>query len=95
MVAAVVFCAGLAMAPMFPTTLAMVGDAFPRGTASAMGIAITCGWLGVVASSPVIGWLAGPTKTGLQVALLALPAASGLMVLVNLALRPQLKRSPA
>jgi fucose permease len=95
MVAAVVFCAGMAMAPMFPTTLAMIGDAFPRGTASAMGIAITCGWLGVVASSPVIGWLAGPTKTGLQVALLALPAASALMVVVNLALQPQLKRSPA
>jgi len=93
MVAAVVFCAGLAMAPMFPTTLAMVGDAFPRGTASAMGIAITCGWLGIVASSPVIGWLAGPAKATLQVALRALPAASVLMVVVSLALRPLLKQS--
>src|ERR1019366_7053459 len=36
-----VFCAGLAMAPVFPTTLAMVGDAFPRMTATAMGLAIT------------------------------------------------------
>src|SRR5262249_4948439 len=26
----VVFCAGLAMAPVFPTTLAIVGDAFPK-----------------------------------------------------------------
>ena len=95
LVAVVVFCAGLAMAPMFPTTLAMVGDAFPRGTASAMGIAITCGWLGIVASSPVIGWFAGPTKAELQTALLVLPAASVLMIVVNLALRPLLKTSPA
>lgn len=94
-VAAVVFCAGLAMAPMFPTTLAMIGDAFLRGTASAMGIAITCGWLGIVASSPLIGWFAGPTKANLQIALLALPAASAMLVVVNLALRPLLKKSPA
>jgi len=26
----VVFCAGLAMAPVFPTTLGIVGDAFPK-----------------------------------------------------------------
>ena len=41
-----VFCAGLAMAPVFPTTLAMTGDAFPRATATAMGIVITFGWIG-------------------------------------------------
>jgi fucose permease len=91
--AAVVFCAGMAMAPVFPTTLAMVGDAFPRRTASAMGIAITSGWLGIVASSPVIGWLAGPAKANLQKALLVVPAASALMVVVNLAMRPLLKKS--
>jgi MFS family permease len=78
---------------MFPTTLAMVGDAFPRGTASAMGVAITCGWLGIVASSPVIGWFAGPTKTNFQTALLVLPAASALMVVVSLAMGPMLKKT--
>ena len=42
--AALVFLGGIAMAPVFPTTLAMVGDVFPRMTATAMGIVITCGW---------------------------------------------------
>jgi fucose permease len=85
-----VFCAGLAMAPVFPTTLAMVGDAFPVGTASAMGIAITSGWLGLTFSSKIIGVIGA--SSGLKTALLVLPAASVLMVIVNLMLRPMLKR---
>jgi fucose permease len=85
-----VFCAGLAMAPMFPTTLAMVGDAFPRMTATAMGIVITCGWLGLVVSSPIIGNVSN--SSGLGTALLLLPGFSVLMVVVNLGLRPLLKK---
>ncbi|HVO97781.1 MAG TPA: MFS transporter [Bryobacteraceae bacterium] len=87
-----VFCAGLAMAPVFPTTLAMVADAFPRGTATAMGIVITCGWLGLVVSSPIIGGIAGKDNAHLGTALLLLPAFSIAMVLVNLALRPMLAK---
>ncbi len=87
-----VFCAGLAMAPVFPTTLAMVADAFPRGTATAMGIVITCGWLGLLVSSPIIGSVAGKDNSNLGTALLLLPAFSGAMVLVNLALRPMLAK---
>jgi fucose permease len=87
-----VFCAGLAMAPVFPTTLAMVADAFPRGTATAMGIVITCGWLGLVVSSPIIGAVAGQGNANLGRALLLLPAFSIAMVLVNLALRPMLAK---
>jgi fucose permease len=87
-----VFCAGLAMAPVFPTTLAMVADAFPRGTATAMGIVITCGWLGLVVSTPIIGAVAGANNANLGQALLLLPAFSVAMVLVNLALRPMLAR---
>jgi fucose permease len=87
-----VFCAGLAMAPVFPTTLAMVADAFPRGTATAMGIVITCGWLGLVVSSPIIGAVAGKDNANLGHSLLLLPAFSVAMVLVNLALRPMLAR---
>jgi fucose permease len=87
-----VFCAGLAMAPVFPTTLAMVGDAFPKGTATAMGIAITSGWIGLAVSSRIIGALAGSDPKGLKDALLVLPAFSVAMVLVNLALRPMLRR---
>ena len=85
-----VFCAGLAMAPMFPTTLAMVGDAFPRMTGTAMGIVITCGWIGLAVSSPIIGNVAN--SSSLQTALLLLPAFSVAMILVNLAMRPMLKK---
>jgi fucose permease len=94
-VAVVVFLAGLAMAPMFPTALAMVGDAFPRGTASAMGIAITFGWIGLAVSSNIIGDLAGPTKENLGNALLILPAFSVVMVFVSLVLRSFLNRGAA
>ena len=87
-----VFLAGIAMAPVFPTTLAMVGDAFPRMTATAMGIVITCGWIGLLVSSPIIGAIAGGSDANLKSALLLLPACSVLMVLVNLALRPALKQ---
>lgn len=89
---ALVFCAGLAMAPVFPTTLAMVGDAYPRSTATAMGIAITFGWLGLTFSSKIIGAIAGSDPARLGTALLVLPAASVLMILVNLALRPMLRK---
>jgi fucose permease len=89
--AVLVFCAGVAMAPVFPTTLAMVGDAFPRMTATAMGIAITSGWIGLAVSSSIIGAIAGADPTRIKTALLVLPAFSVLMILVNLAVRPMLK----
>jgi fucose permease len=88
-----VFCAGLAMAPVFPTTLGMVGDAFPRMTATAMGIVITFGWIGLAVSSPIIGAIAGAGNANLQQALMVIPAAGILMVLVNLVLRPMLKKA--
>jgi fucose permease len=88
---AAVFCAGLAMAPVFPTTLAMVGGAFPKATATAMGFVITSGWIGFAASSPIIGAIAGDDPKRLQTALLLFPAAAILMIIVNLVLRPMLK----
>ncbi len=90
-----VFCAGLAMAPVFPTTLAMVGDAFPKGTATAMGLVITCGWIGLAVSSGIIGAIAGTDPKRLKTALLILPAFSLVMIAVNLVLRPMLSRARA
>ena len=90
-----VFCAGLAMAPVFPTTLAMVGDAFPRTSATAMGIVITCGWVGLAVSSGIIGSIAGSQDTQLKTALLVIPIASAIMVVVNLLIRPMLHRKDA
>ena len=80
-----VFAAGFSMAPVFPTTLAMVADSFPRGPATAMGIAITSGWIGLAVSSPIIGSIAASGT--LRHALLLLPVLASAMVLVNLVLR--------
>ncbi len=82
-----VFFAGVAMAPVFPTVLAMVGDSFKQMTATAMGLVITSGWIGLAVSSRVIGSIAGGDPKRLKSALLVLPAASVAMVLTNLALR--------
>jgi fucose permease len=81
-----VFLAGVAMAPVFPTALSVVGAKFTTNTATAIGAAVTCGWLGLVTSSPIIGGIAGNEASGLKKALLLLPAAGALMFLVTLAL---------
>jgi MFS family permease len=75
------------MAPVFPTTLAIVGDAFPRMTGTAMGIVITSGWIGLAVSSRIIGSIGGGDPKRLKKALLVLPGAAILMVVVNLALQ--------
>jgi fucose permease len=82
-----VFLAGVSMAPVFPTTLAIVGDAFPRMTGTAIGFAITCGWAGLAVSSRVIGVIAGGDPKRLKRALLLIPAFSLVMVALNLAIR--------
>jgi fucose permease len=85
-----VFLAGVSMAPVFPTTLAMVGDAFPRMTGTALGVVITCGWIGLAVSSRIIGAIGGGDPRRLRKALLLIPAASAIMVVVALAIRPML-----
>jgi fucose permease len=86
-----VFATGLTMAPVFPTTLALIGDAFSRGAATAMGIAITSGWLGLAISSPIIGHVADISS--LRQALLLLPACGVAMVLVTIVLILTLRRT--
>lgn len=87
-----VFAAGLAMAPVFPTTLGVVGDAFPKSTATAMGIVITFGWVGLAVSSRIIGALGGDDPAKLGTALKLLPAVSSLMVIISVALQQILKK---
>jgi fucose permease len=89
--AAMVFVAGLSMAPVYPTTLAIVGDAFPRMTGTAIGFAITCGWAGLAVSSRIIGMIAGGDPKRLKKALLVLPASAVLMVGLDLAIRNALR----
>src|SRR3984957_5187771 len=81
------FLAGMSMGPVFPTTVALVGDVFPRMTGTAIGIAITSGWIGLAVSSRVIGLIAEGDPGRLRKALLLLPGMSLLIVAVNLALR--------
>ena len=85
-----VFLAGVSMAPVFPTTLAMVGDAFPRMTGTAMGVVITLGWCGLAVSSRIIGAIGGGDTKRLKKALLLIPSASAIMVVVAVAIRPML-----
>lgn len=82
-----VFLAGVAMAPVFPTTLAVVANAFPHMASTALGIVISCGWLGLAVSSRMIGAIAGGDSKRLQKALLVIPAFSMLMLVVGLAVR--------
>ena len=86
-----VFLAGVAMAPVFPTTLAIVGDAFPRMTGTAIGFAITCGWIGLAVSSRIIGAIAGGDPKRLRKALLVIPGFSLVMVGLNLAIQAMLR----
>ena len=80
-----VFLAGVAMAPVFPTTLAIVSEVFPRMTGTAIGFAITCGWIGLAVSSRIVGAIAGGDPKRLKTALLVIPASSLVMAAVNLA----------
>jgi fucose permease len=81
-----VFITGLSMAPVFPTTLAIVGSAFPRMTGTAIGFVISCGWLGLAVSSRLIGVVAGGDPLRLKKALLLIPISAVLMVGLNLAI---------
>jgi fucose permease len=86
-----VFLAGISMAPVFPTTLAIVGDAFPRMTGTAIGFVITCGWTGLAVSSRLIGVIAGGDPRRLKKALLVIPASAVLMMGLDLAIKSALR----
>ena len=81
---ALVAMAGVSMAPVFPTTLAVVGNMFPAVTGTAIGFAITCGWIGLAVSSRMIGGIAGGDPLRLRKALLVIPASAVLMVIMSL-----------
>lgn len=84
--AALVFIAGLSMAPVFPTTLAITGTAFPHMTGTAIGFVMTCGWAGLAVSSRIIGAVAGGDPRRLKSALLLIPGSAVLMVGLDVAI---------
>ncbi len=89
--AALVFIAGLSMAPVFPTALAITGTAFPHMTGTAIGFVITCGWAGLAVSSRMIGAMAGGDPLRLKKALLLIPAFAVVMVGLNLGIWAAMK----
>jgi len=91
MAAALVFIAGVSMAPVFPTAIAITGKAFPQMPATAIGFVITCGWAGLAVSSPIIGAIAGGDPRRLKNALLLIPASAVLMVGINIAIGSAIK----
>jgi fucose permease len=91
MAGVLVFIAGLAMAPVFPTTLAITATAFPRMPGTAIGFVMTCGWTGLAVSSSIIGGIAGGDPLRLKKALLLIPASAVLMIGLNVAIWAALK----
>jgi hypothetical protein len=59
---------------------------FPALTATAQGIAITCGWIGLAVSSRIIGSIAGEDPRRLMKALMLIPGMAAVMIAINLAL---------
>jgi fucose permease len=86
-----VFLAGISMGPVFPTALAIVGDAFSHMSGTAIGFVITCGWTGLAVSSHIIGTIAGRDPKRLKSALLVIPASAALMVAIDVAIRNVLR----
>ncbi|MCC6393073.1 MAG: hypothetical protein IT167_20910, partial [Bryobacterales bacterium] len=61
----------------------IVSARFPAMAATATGIAVTAGWFGLVVSSPIIGGIAGADPKRLKKALLLIPAASVVLLVVS------------
>ena len=89
--AALVFLTGIAMAPVFPTTISIVGNLFRHQAGTAIGFTITCGFSGLMLSSPIIGWLSGSNPMGVRHGLMLLPFLSGLILLILICSRKLLQ----
>ena len=88
--AGALLAAGLLMASIFPTTLGVVSGRFASASGTAMGLAITCGWFGSMAISPLFGFVA--QRTGFARGYLVIVGGAATMVLTALVLRSQAQR---
>lgn len=94
------FLAGLAMAPVFPSVVSIVGDHFPKLTGTAIGMVVTSGWIGLAVSSRVIGVIAGTDPKRIKTGLLLLPLFSLALTILAILVRfrtqrPAIERGPA
>lgn len=79
--------AGLFMSSIFPTALGVVSSRFPTMSGTALGLALTGGWLGSVAISPSFGFVAH--RTDYSTAYLVVIASAGAMALTALLMLKQ------
>jgi fucose permease len=79
--------AGLFMSSIFPTALGVVSSRFPTMSGTALGLAITGGWLGSVAISPSFGFVAH--RTDYWTAYAVIVGAAGAMALATVAMLKQ------
>jgi len=86
------FLAGLFMSSVFPTTLGVLSGRFADRSGTALGLAITCGWLGSVAISPTFGFVA--QRSTYSTAYLVIVGAAVAMVAVAGLLYLQRERRP-
>jgi fucose permease len=86
------FLAGLFMSSVFPTTLGVLSGRFADRSGTALGLAITCGWLGSVAISPTFGFVA--QRSTYSTAYLVIVGAAMAMVAVASLLYLQRERRP-
>lgn len=91
MAAAALLVCGLFMASIFPTVLGVVSSRFSHASGTALGLAITGGWLGSVVVSPTFGWVSERTDYGS--AYLVIVGGAALMVLCVIWLGRQGKAS--
>jgi fucose permease len=85
--------AGLCLAPIYPTTLGVVSARFADRSGTALGLAITCGWLGAVVISPSLGFVAQRSDFRTAYALVVLAAAA--MAVVASVVARQARGAPA
>ena len=88
--AAGLLTAGLFMASIFPTALGVVSGRFAGHSGTAMGLAITAGWLGSMVISPSLGFVA--QRTTFTTAYLVVIGSAAAMVAMALLLARQAGR---
>jgi MFS family permease len=75
------------MSSIFPTALGVVSSRFPAMSGTALGLAITGGWLGSVAISPSFGFIAH--RSDYTTAYAVIVGAAGAMALATLVMLRQ------
>lgn len=72
---------GLFMASIFPTDLGLTGRHAPQLVGTAIGLVVTCGWLGAMVIPPTVGYIS--KRSGIARGILVTITAAFLMIVVT------------